>query len=79
MASQTSSKKPRGQQALEGEGSYSAARAYNRNLGRALADKSNIQRGAERARRAVDGPEGAALRSAEKRAKAGPRGGSKRP
>jgi hypothetical protein len=79
MASQTSSKKPRGQKALEGEGGYSAARDYNRNLGRALADKQSIQRGADRARQAVQGPEGPALRAAEKKAKAGPRSPSKRP
>jgi hypothetical protein len=62
-----------GARRVEGEGSYSATRAYNRNLSRALADEPAIQRGAERARRAVEGPEGAALRDAERRAKAGPR------
>jgi hypothetical protein len=58
---------------VEGEGSYSATRAYNKNLGRALSDKKSIEQGAERARRAVEGPEGRELRDAEKRAKSGPR------
>jgi glycine oxidase len=58
---------------LEGEGSYSATRSYNKNLGRALADKAGIARGAESARKAVEGPEGAMLREAEKRGKAGPK------
>lgn len=58
---------------LEGEGSYSATRSYNQNLSRALGDKRGIERGAEAARRAVEGPEGAALREAEKLGKAGPK------
>jgi hypothetical protein len=58
---------------LEGEGSYSATRSYNRNLAQALADKQSIERGAERARRAVEGREGPSLRDAEKRARSGPR------
>jgi hypothetical protein len=58
---------------LEGEGSYSATRSYNKNLGRAVADQRGIARGAEAARKAVEGPEGAALREAEKRGKAGPK------
>lgn len=57
---------------VEGEGSYSATRAYNRNLARALDDKRSIERGAERARRAVEGSEGPELREAEKRGKSGP-------
>jgi hypothetical protein len=67
----------RGRQ-LEGEGSYSATRSYNQHLGQALSDKRSIERGAEAARKAVEGPEGAELRQAEKRAKAGPRGAGKR-
>lgn len=69
--------KNRGQaQRVEGEGSYTAARDYNKNLGRAVADKKGIERGAQAARRAVEGPEGAQLRAAEERGKAGP--GAKR-
>jgi hypothetical protein len=59
---------------VEGEGSYTATRSYNQNLARALSDKKSIERGAERARKALEGPEGASLREAEKRAKNGPRG-----
>jgi hypothetical protein len=59
---------------LEGEGSYSATRSYNQNLARGLADKRSIEQGAVAARKAVEGPEGPALREAEKRGKAGPKG-----
>jgi hypothetical protein len=58
---------------VEGEGSYSATRSYNKNLARALADKSSIERGADRARRAVEGREGPELRAAEARGRRGPR------
>ena len=70
--------KPRGQaERVEGEGSYTATRNYNKNLGRAVADKKSIGRGAQAARRAVEGPEGAELRAAEEKGKAGP-GASRR-
>jgi hypothetical protein len=58
---------------LEGEGSYSATRSYNKNAARAVADKGSIERGAQAARKAVEGPEGMELREAEKRGKAGPK------
>jgi len=63
---------------VEGEGSYSATRDYNKHLGSALMDKKKIERGAEAARKAVEGPEGPALRAAEARGKAGPRTAAKR-
>lgn len=63
---------------VEGEGSYSATRSYNRNLKRALADSKSIERGAEKARRAVEGAEGPALRAAEERARHGPRRSKRR-
>jgi hypothetical protein len=63
---------------VEGEGSYSATRSYNDHLRRALNDKKGIERGAEVARKAVEGPEGAELKAAEQAGKAGPRGLSKR-
>ena len=70
--------KNRGQgQRVEGEGSYTASRDYNKNLGRAVADKKGIERGADAARRAVEGPEGAELRAAEEKGKAGPRRSAK--
>jgi hypothetical protein len=78
MATRNGSTKTRPAQPLEGEGSYSASRNYNRKLGRALADPRAIARGAEQARRAVEGREGAELRAAEKRAKNGPRAAEKR-
>lgn len=65
-------------QRVEGEGSYSATRSYNNNLRRALNDKKGMERGAELARKAVEGPEGAELKAAEQAGKAGPRGPAKR-
>lgn len=70
MKQRTSASRSSGR--VEGEGSYSATRAYNGNLARALQDKRSIARGAERARQALEGAEGPALRDAEKRAKKGP-------
>jgi hypothetical protein len=64
---------------LEGEGSYSATRSYNQGLARALADKSSIERGAKRARRAVEGREGPELRAAEERGRRGPRATKRAP
>lgn len=64
-------------QSVEGEGSYNATRAYNKHLGSALGDKKKIERGAADARKAVEGPEGAELRAAEARGKAGPRTSAK--
>jgi hypothetical protein len=63
---------------VEGEGSYSATRRYNKNLRAAAADEVGIKRGAKQAREAVEGAEGAELRAAEQRAKAGPRPAAKR-
>lgn len=65
-------------QRVEGEGSYSATRDYNKHLGSAVADKKKLEKGADAARRAVEGPEGASLRAAEAQGKAGPRMAAKR-
>jgi len=73
MAKRSKAKKHGSRGRVEGEGSYSATRAYNENLGHALRDRRSIERGAESARRAVEGSEGPALRKAEQRAKSGPR------
>jgi hypothetical protein len=62
---------------VEGEGSYSATRAYNKNLRQSIKDEERIKRGADAARKAVEGPEGAELRAAEKKGKAGPRAKTK--
>lgn len=67
------SARKRGARALEGEGSYSATRSYNRHLKKDL-EQRDVGASAERARRALDGPEGAKLRRAEERGKAGPKG-----
>jgi hypothetical protein len=77
MPKRSKAKKNGSRGRVEGEGSYSATRAYNENLGRALRDKRSIERGAENARRAVESSEGPALRKAEQRAKSGPRTASR--
>jgi hypothetical protein len=79
MATQQRSAKARPSSGkVEGEGSYSATRRYNKHLGQAVADEVGIKRGAQKAREAVEGPEGAELRAAEQKGKAGPRPASKR-
>jgi hypothetical protein len=60
-------------QPLEGEGSYSATRRYNKHLGDAV-ESGDLEAGAEAARRAVEGPEGAELKRAAEQAKQGPKG-----
>ena len=57
---------------LEGEGSYTATRNYNRHLAEAM-DAEDIEAAAEEARRAVEGAEGEELRRAEQEAKNGPK------
>jgi len=76
MATKNTSAKASTKRSVEGEGSYTATRNYNQNLARAIADKPNMARGAEAARKAVEA-NGAELLAAEKRAKAGPRPASK--
>jgi hypothetical protein len=49
---------------LEGEGSYTAARNYDRNV-RGFAAESNVEELADDARRALQGSEGPELRKAE--------------
>ena len=67
---QTSVAKP--EPSLQGEGNYSATRRYNERLAEAI-DEGEISAGAEAARRALEGPEGAELLRAEQNAKKGPR------
>jgi hypothetical protein len=56
--------------AMEGEGSRTGTRAYNEELAKSVkAGKSNEL--GEKASKALDGPEGDALREAERMAKAG--------
>ena len=79
MATQQRSDKSRASKSkVEGEGSYTATRRYNEHLGRAIADEVSIKRGAKAAQKAVEGPEGPALRAAEQQGKAGPRATGKR-
>lgn len=63
------------QSAVEGEGSYSGTRQYNQGLKKSIA-AGKTEVGAKAAKKAVDGPEGEALRQAERSAKSGP---AKRP
>ena len=64
-------------QAVEGEGSYSATRRYNKHLGDAI-ESGELDAGAEAARRALNTPEGAELERAAKQAKRGPKPGAGR-
>jgi hypothetical protein len=59
-------------QPLEGEGSYEATRRYNEHL-RAAVEAGGAEAAADAARRALEGPEGAELKRAEQRGKAGPK------
>lgn len=61
------------EQAIEGEGSYSATRRYNKHLGDAI-ESGELEAGADAARRAVEGAEGAELERAAEQAKRGPKG-----
>jgi hypothetical protein len=58
---------------LEGEGSYTATRAYNAGLAEHVR-KADVAGLAQKASEALEGPEGEALRKAEKAAKRGPQG-----
>lgn len=53
----------------EGEGSRSAARAYNAGLKEHI-DAGKVEPAAEKAKKAVDSPESAELRDAEKKGEA---------
>lgn len=66
MASKSTAKK------LEGEGSYSGTRGYNKGLAEHV-KSANVKGLAEKAAKALDGKEGASLRKAEKQGKAGPK------
>ena len=57
---------------LEGEGSYTATRGYNSKL-RQHSREQNVEKLADEARRALEGPERAELESAAEAARKGPR------
>lgn len=61
-------KKQQAARKLEGEGSYTATRAYNEKV-RAFEDSADVAGLAARARQALDGPEGAELKRAEEQGK----------
>lgn len=61
------------EQPLEGEGSYSATRKYNKHLGDAI-EGGDLEAGADAARRALEGAEGEELERAAQQAKQGPKG-----
>lgn len=56
---------------LEGEGSYSATRDYNRHLERDLQSR-DVDKSAAKARQALEGSEARELREAEEKGKRGP-------
>lgn len=60
---------------LEGEGSYSATRGYNSKLRRHVREQ-NVQKLADDAGKALEGPERAELDAADKAARKGPRAAS---
>ncbi len=53
---------------VEGEGSYSATHRYQKDLAQ-YQEQGNPERAAQRAKQAVEGPEGEALQQAEDEAK----------
>jgi hypothetical protein len=59
-----------GAKAMEGEGSRTGTRAYNEGLAKSVQAGKSTELG-EKAAKALDGPEGAALREAERIGKAG--------
>ena len=56
---------------LEGEGSYTGTRNYDKHVAEHIQNE-DVSELAEEARKALEGPEGEALREAEKQAKKGP-------
>lgn len=62
------SKKAKREPEMEGEGSYTATRRYNKNLRKSI-ERGDIDALAEEARRALEGKEGPGLRKAERDAK----------
>ncbi len=66
----TTNKSETQKQPVEGEGSYSATRAYNQHLGDAI-ESDDLEAGADAARRAMEGPEREELERAAARTKQG--------
>lgn len=53
----------------EGEGSRTAARAYDKKVTEAAKDEEHVRDAAEEAKEALEGPEGDALRAADEKGK----------
>jgi hypothetical protein len=53
----------------EGEGSRSGARSYDKGAEQAAKDPEHVKKAAQKAKEAIEGPEGKALREAEERGK----------
>lgn len=70
-SSRSNSLRKQNARALEGEGSYSATRDYNRHLARDL-QLRDVDKSAAKARRALEGSEARELREAEEKGKRGP-------
>jgi hypothetical protein len=62
---------PPSEEAVEGEGSYTATRRYNERLKKHVEDNDSEELG-EQAKQALEGDERAELEEAERRAKRGP-------
>jgi hypothetical protein len=71
------SQPPNNGKKLEGEGSYTATRGYNSKL-RRHSSEQDVEKLADEARRALEGPERAELESAEEVARKGPGAASKK-
>ena len=76
--SDSKTQEQKSEQALEGEGNYSATRRYNQHLGDAI-ESGDLEAGADAARRAMEGPEAEELLRAAASAKNGPQAKGKAP
>ncbi|HEX8793661.1 MAG TPA: hypothetical protein VF765_22110 [Polyangiaceae bacterium] len=71
MSEQKQQKDPETGLPNEGEGSRSAARAYDEKVTRAARDAQHMKEAAEKAAKALEGDEAEELRGAEEKAKRG--------
>jgi hypothetical protein len=69
MSQKSEPKKPATPEQNEGEGSRSAARAYDKGAEQAAKDPEHVKKAAREAAEALEGPEAKALREAEARGK----------
>ena len=71
MANQAESKEKPKRNGLEGEGSYTGTREYNKHVEHHQKE-ADVDALADKARKAVEGPEGPELKRAEEQGKRGP-------